>query len=35
MKLVSIMIELLILLGVSVNCVTGILNYRLNKKDKK
>jgi hypothetical protein len=35
MKLASFIIEIFILVGVSINATVGILNYRLNKKDKQ
>jgi hypothetical protein len=35
MKLASIIIEISILIGVSINATVGVLNYRLNKKDRQ
>lgn len=32
MKLAGLIIEILILVGVSINATIGVLNYRLNKK---
>jgi hypothetical protein len=35
MNTASVIIEILILVGVSINATVGILNYCLNKKDKQ
>jgi hypothetical protein len=35
MKLAGFIIEIFILVGVSINATLGVLNYRLNKKDRQ